>query len=69
MPAATRRRSTRPGELAVPDGVTVLEGAADGGAAAHRSRIVVARFNGEITNRMLERALDELAEPGCRRRS
>jgi 6,7-dimethyl-8-ribityllumazine synthase len=37
-----------PGELAVPDGVTV----------------VVSRFNGEFTSQMLDRAVEELAELG-----
>jgi 6,7-dimethyl-8-ribityllumazine synthase len=53
------------GELVVPDGYTVLEGSPDG---ERRSvGLVVARFNGEITNRMLARALAELDDAGVSR--
>ena len=52
-----------PGELAVPDGVTVIEGSADGGQRRPVA-IVVAKFNGEFTSRMLDRAVEELAELG-----
>jgi len=52
-----------PGELAVPDGVTVIEGSADGGQRRPVA-IVVARFNSEFTSRMLDRAVEELAELG-----
>ena len=52
------------GELDIPDEVTLLEGVADG---KRRSvAIVAARFNGEITNRLLQSALDELEEAGVR---
>ena len=51
-----------PGELAVPDGVTVIEGSAHG--QRRPVAIVVARFNGEFTSRMLDRAVEELAELG-----
>jgi 6,7-dimethyl-8-ribityllumazine synthase len=53
------------GELYVPDDVTLLEGSADGvrlGVA-----IVAARFNGEITNKLLASAFDELDAAGVRR--
>jgi 6,7-dimethyl-8-ribityllumazine synthase len=49
------------GELRVPDGYSVLEGGVDGRRAV---AVVVSRFNGEITNRLLERALEELQEVG-----
>jgi len=50
------------GELDIPDEVTLLEGVADG---KRRSvAIVAARFNGEITNRLLQSALDELEDAG-----
>jgi 6,7-dimethyl-8-ribityllumazine synthase len=50
------------GEFNIPDGYPVLEGAPTG---ERRSvAIVVSRFNGEITNRLLESALAELAEAG-----
>jgi 6,7-dimethyl-8-ribityllumazine synthase len=53
------------GELDIPDDVTVLEGMPDG---TRRSvAIVAARFNGEITNQLLEAALEELDEAGVRR--
>ena len=52
------------GELRVPDGYSVLSGSVDGRRAV---AIVVSRFNGEITNRLLERALAELEEVGVSR--
>jgi 6,7-dimethyl-8-ribityllumazine synthase len=50
------------GEIDVPDGYTVFEGTPTG----HRRTvaIVVSRFNGGLTNRMLARALDALEEAG-----
>jgi 6,7-dimethyl-8-ribityllumazine synthase len=52
------------GELDIPDEVALLEGVADG---KRRSvAIVAARFNGEITNRLLQSALDELDDAGVR---
>ena len=54
------------GELRVPDGYGVLEGGVDGRRAV---AVVVSRFNGEITNRLLERALAELEEVGVLRES
>jgi len=52
------------GDLRVPDGYTVLTGGVDGRRAVG---VVVSKFNGEITNRMLERALAELEEVGVPR--
>ena len=52
------------GELRVPDGYSVLSGGVDGRRAV---AVVVSRFNGEITNRLLERALAELEEVGVAR--
>jgi 6,7-dimethyl-8-ribityllumazine synthase len=51
-----------PGELAMPDGVAVIEGSAEGGQRRPVA-IVVARFNGEFTSRMLDRAVEELGVP------
>jgi 6,7-dimethyl-8-ribityllumazine synthase len=52
------------GELDIPDEATLLEGVADG---KRRSvAIVAARFNGEVTNRLLQSALDELEDAGVR---
>jgi 6,7-dimethyl-8-ribityllumazine synthase len=54
-----------PGELDVPDDVAVLEGTPSG--SGRSVGIVVSRFNGEVTNRMLESALDELDRAGVAR--
>jgi 6,7-dimethyl-8-ribityllumazine synthase len=53
-----------PGELEIPDGYAVLEGVADG--ARRAIAVVVARFNGEVTSRLLQNALDELDRAGVR---
>jgi 6,7-dimethyl-8-ribityllumazine synthase len=52
------------GELRVPDGYTVLTGGVDGRRAVG---VVVSKFNGDITNRLLERALSELEDVGVPR--
>jgi 6,7-dimethyl-8-ribityllumazine synthase len=53
------------GELDIPDDINVLEGIPDG---SRRSvAIVASRFNGEITNQLLEAALEELETTGVRR--
>ena len=51
-----------PGELVVPPGYAVLEGQAEGRRRA--VGIVVSRFNGDVTGRLLECALDELGARG-----
>jgi len=51
-----------PGDLTVPDHVAVLEGAPLGGRRG--VGIVAARFNGDVTNRLLESALAELERAG-----
>jgi len=53
------------GELDIPDDVNVLEGMPDG--TRRGVAIVAARFNGEITNQLLEAALEELDEAGVQR--
>src|SRR6476661_7436641 len=53
------------GDFRVPDGYQVLEGAPDGTRRA--VAVVVSRYNGEITNRLLESALHELDEAGVAR--
>ena len=53
------------GGLDIPAGYTVLEGAPNG--ERRTVGIVVGRFNGEITNRLLESALSELEEVGVGR--
>jgi 6,7-dimethyl-8-ribityllumazine synthase len=51
-----------PGELEIPDGVAVLEGSPSG--ADRTVGVVVSRFNGEISNRLLESALEALEAAG-----
>ncbi len=53
------------GELDIPDDVNLIEGEPDG--TRRGVAIVAARFNGEITNKLLESALAELGEAGVRR--
>jgi 6,7-dimethyl-8-ribityllumazine synthase len=53
------------GELEIPDGYAVLEGEGDG--ARRAVGLVVARFNGQVTSRLLSRALEELETAGVRR--
>jgi len=50
------------GELDIPDDVVLLEGSPEGNRRS--VAIVAARFNGEITNRLLQSALDELEDAG-----
>ena len=55
------------GELRVPDGVGLFSGSPDG---ARRSvAIAVSRFNGDISSRLLDGALEALAEAGVERGS
>src|SRR6266576_5477570 len=51
-----------PGELDIPDDVAVLEGSPSG--ADRTVGVVVSRFNGEVSNKLLESALDALAAAG-----
>jgi 6,7-dimethyl-8-ribityllumazine synthase len=51
-----------PGELDIPDGVAVLEGSPSG--SERTVGVVVSRFNGEISNRLLESALGALDAAG-----
>jgi 6,7-dimethyl-8-ribityllumazine synthase len=51
-----------PGELDIPDDVAVLEGSPSG--ADRTVGVVVARFNGEISNKLLESALEALSAAG-----
>jgi 6,7-dimethyl-8-ribityllumazine synthase len=53
------------GELDIPEGYAVLEGVADGGRRA--VGVVVSRFNGNVTSRLLARTLEELDLAGVRR--
>jgi 6,7-dimethyl-8-ribityllumazine synthase len=53
------------GDFSVPDGYGVLQGAPQGGGRA--VGIVVSRFNGAVTSKLLEGALAELEEVGIAR--
>jgi 6,7-dimethyl-8-ribityllumazine synthase len=50
------------GEIEIPDGYTVFEGTPRGDRRA--VAVVVARYNGALTNRLLARALEALEEAG-----
>jgi 6,7-dimethyl-8-ribityllumazine synthase len=52
------------GDLHIPDGYAVLEGAAEGGRRA--VGVVVSRFNGKVTTQLLDSALAELSTAGVR---
>jgi 6,7-dimethyl-8-ribityllumazine synthase len=54
-----------PGALELPDGLDVLEGSPHG--TRKRIAIVLSRFNGDVTNRLLESALAELERAGIER--
>ena len=60
-----RDREHAPGDLPIPDDVNLVEGEPRGGRRP--VAIVVGRFNGEITGRLLESALDELDRIGVPR--
>jgi 6,7-dimethyl-8-ribityllumazine synthase len=53
------------GGLEIPDGYEVVRGSSDGGRRS--VGLVVSRFNGEITNQLLESALAELDRAGVAR--
>ena len=53
------------GELDIPDDLNLIEGEPDG--TRRGVAIVASRFNGEITNKLLESALAELDQAGVRR--
>jgi 6,7-dimethyl-8-ribityllumazine synthase len=63
--AATGDEQHAAGGLQIPDGYSVLEGSPTG--QRRTVAIVVSRFNGEITNRLLESALGALEEAGVSR--
>jgi 6,7-dimethyl-8-ribityllumazine synthase len=54
-----------PGNLRIPEGVGVVTGSPNG--ARRAIGVVVSRFNGDITTRLLEGALQTLAESGVAR--
>jgi 6,7-dimethyl-8-ribityllumazine synthase len=61
-PVAEQLAGHAPGALRFPDGVDVVEGSPQG--AFKRVAVVVSRFNGDVTNRLLESALAELEQAG-----
>jgi 6,7-dimethyl-8-ribityllumazine synthase len=61
-PAEVAPAGHLPGELEIPDGVAVLEGSPSG--ADRTVGVVVSRFNGEVSNRLLSSALEALAAAG-----
>jgi 6,7-dimethyl-8-ribityllumazine synthase len=63
-PAPVSEPQHAEGELRIPEGYGVLSGGIDGRRAVG---IVVSRFNGEITSKLLDRALAELEEVGVPR--
>jgi 6,7-dimethyl-8-ribityllumazine synthase len=54
-----------PGELRIPEGVGIVTGSSNGARSA--IGVVVSRFNGDITTRLLEGALETLVEAGVPR--
>ena len=67
LPKLRGPREHAAGELDVPSGVNLIEGEPVG--SRRGVGIVAARFNGEITNRMLDAALDELERAGVARQA
>jgi 6,7-dimethyl-8-ribityllumazine synthase len=61
-PVAEQSAEHAPGELVVPPGYAVLEGVPEG--RRRTVAVVVSRFNGDVTNRLLRSALDELERAG-----
>jgi 6,7-dimethyl-8-ribityllumazine synthase len=61
-PAPERELQHAPGELVVPGGYEVVQGAPRG--TGRSVAVVVSRFNGEISTALLESALDALAAQG-----
>ncbi len=64
-PAEEAVEEHAPGRFEVPAGYKLLTGSKGGSGKA--VGVVVARFNGDITSRLLQRALDELEEAGVER--
>ena len=60
-----RLRQHAAGELDIPAGYTVVQGRADGGRRA--VGVVISRFNGGVTNRLLQSAFEELERAGVAR--
>jgi 6,7-dimethyl-8-ribityllumazine synthase len=65
LPLLRQPEEHAPGGLVIPDDVNLLEGTPSGGSRG--VAIVVSRFNGDITTRLLEEALAELERAGVQR--
>jgi 6,7-dimethyl-8-ribityllumazine synthase len=61
------QREHAPGRFDVPSGYHVVTGSPGGGRRS--VGVVVAKFNGDVTSRLLERALEELEEAGVARQA
>jgi 6,7-dimethyl-8-ribityllumazine synthase len=59
------RTEHAPSELRIPAGLTVFQGSTNG--ARRGVGVVVSRFNGDVTSKLLESALDALDEAGVAR--
>jgi 6,7-dimethyl-8-ribityllumazine synthase len=66
-PAAEGLEEHAPGDLRIPEGPEVLEGGANG--FRRTVAIVVSRFNADVTNRLLESAVDALVDAHVTRES
>jgi 6,7-dimethyl-8-ribityllumazine synthase len=64
QPEEEEQQEHAPGGFEVPSGYKVLTGSRGG---RHSVALVVAKFNGEVTSRLLERALEALEEAGIER--
>jgi 6,7-dimethyl-8-ribityllumazine synthase len=62
---AEEQEEHAPGRFDVPSGYKVMTGARGGGRRA--VAVVVAKFNGDVTSRLLKRALEALEEAGVER--
>ena len=61
-PVAEQLSGHAPGVLDIPDGVDLIAGSPQG--TRKRIAIVLSRFNGDVTNRLLASALEELERAG-----
>ncbi len=64
-PVAPAAVEHAPGGFSVPDGYSTLQGTPAGGRKA--VAVVVSRFNGDVTTKLLQGALDELERTGVSR--
>ena len=67
VPVAERVREHAPGDLEIPEGPELLEGAPNG--FRRTVAVVVSRFNADVTNRLLENAIEALVDAHVTRES